>query len=216
MQYLVYRSGVKKVVEEIGKAFPGRRVILNSTDSETQQEIDEKCIVISTYSTVVKAKNGYAGIVLLEGEEMLARQFIRAEEELFNLWLNVLSLARAGSEIFLSLPSSNPISQAIIAGKPSKFMEYLNKDRLETNLPPYVRIIQIEGEMRALSGLRIKLEGEFGNVLNTLISNSGTRLTIKAKHEGAAELLKSLKALQKMRSSGGKELFAIKIDPYYL
>ncbi|MFM1938039.1 MAG: hypothetical protein RLZZ320_897 [Actinomycetota bacterium] len=216
IQYLVYRSGVKKVVEEIGKAFPGRRVILNSTDSETQQEIDEKCIVISTYATVVKAKNGYAGIVLLEGEEMLARQFIRAEEELFNLWLNVLSLARTGSEIFLSLPSSNPISQAIIAGKPSKFMEYLNSDRLETNMPPYVRIIQIEGEMRALSGLRIKLEREFGNVLNTLISNSGTRLTIKAKHDGAAELLKSLKALQKMRSSGGKELFSIKIDPYYL
>ncbi|MEY5018316.1 MAG: hypothetical protein RJB54_234 [Actinomycetota bacterium] len=216
IQYLVYRSGVKKVVEEIGKAFPGRRVILSSTDSETQQEIDEKCIVISTYSTLVKAKNGYAGIVLLEGEEMLARQFIRAEEELFNLWLNVLSLARTGSEIFLSLPSSHPISQAIIAGKPTKFMKYLNKDRMETNLPPYVRIIQIEGEMRALSGLRIKLESEFGNVLNTLISNSGTRLTIKAKHEGATELLKSLKALQKMRSSGGKELFAIKVDPYYL
>ncbi len=216
IQYLVYRSGVKKVVEEIGKAFPGRRVILNSTDSETQQEIDEKCIVISTYSTLVKTKNGYAGVVLLEGEEMLARQFIRAEEELFNLWLNVLSLARADAEIFLSLPSSNPISQAIIAGKPSKFMQYLKRDRLETNLPPYVRIIQIVGEMRALSGLRIKLEGEFGNVLNTLISNSGTRLTIKAKHEGAAELLKSLKALQKMRSSGGKELFTIKVDPYYL
>lgn len=87
---------------------------------------------------------------------------------------------------------------------------------METNLPPYVRIIQIEGEMRALSGLRIKLESEFGNVLNTLISNSGTRLTVKAKHEGATELLKSLKALQKMRSSGGKELFAIKVDPYYL
>ena len=216
IQYLVYRSGVKKVVEEIGKAFPGRRVILNSTDSETQQEIDEKCIVISTYSTLVKTKNGYAGVVLLEGEEMLARQFIRAEEELFNLWLNVLSLARADAELFLSLPSSNPISQAIIAGKPSKFMQYLKRDRLETNLPPYVRIIQIVGEMRALSGLRIKLEGEFGNVLNTLISNSGTRLTIKAKHEGAAELLKSLKALQKMRSSGGKELFTIKVDPYYL
>ena len=216
IQYLVYRSGVKKVVEEIGKAFPGRRVILNSTDSETQQEIDEKCIVISTYSTLVKTKNGYAGVVLLEGEEMLARQFIRAEEELFNLWLNVLSLARVDAEIFLSLPSSNPISQAIIAGKPSKFMQYLKRDRLETNLPPYVRIIQIVGEMRALSGLRIKLEGEFGNVLNTLISNSGTRLTIKAKHEGAAELLKSLKALQKMRSSGGKELFTIKVDPYYL
>lgn len=216
IQYLVYRSGAKKVVEEIGKAFPGRRVILSSTDSETQQDVDEKCIVISTYSTLVKAKNGYAGIVLLEGEEMLARQFIRAEEELFNLWLNVLSLARTGSEIFLSLPSSNPISQAIIAGKPTKFMKYLNKDRMETNLPPYVRIIQIEGEMRALSGLRIKLESEFGNVLNTLISNSGTRLTVKAKHEGATELLKSLKALQKMRSSGGKELFAIKVDPYYL
>jgi len=216
IQYLIYRSGAKKVVEEIGKAFPGIRVILNSTDSGVDAEIDEKCIIISTYSALVKAKNGYAGVVLLEGEEMLARQFIRAEEELFNLWLNVLSLARAGAEIFLSLPSSNPISQAIIAGKPSKFMQYLKKDRLETNLPPYVRIIQIVGEMRALSGLRIKLEGEFGNVLNTLISNSGTRLTIKAKHEGAAELLKSLKALQKMRSSGGKELFTIKVDPYYL
>jgi primosomal protein N' (replication factor Y) len=216
MQYLVYRSGAKKVVEEIGKAFPGRRVVLSSTDSVADTEIDEKCIVISTYSTLVQAKNGYTGMVLLEGEEMLARQFIRAEEELFNLWLNILSLARPGAEIFLSLPSSNPVSQAIIAGKPIKFMQYLNKDRLETNLPPYVRIIQIEGEIRALSGLRIRLENEFGNLLNTLISNSGTRLTLKAKHEGAAELLKSLKALQKMRSSSGKELFAIKVDPYYL
>ena len=143
---------------------------------------------------------------------MLARQFIRAEEELFNLWLNVFKPCPGRlRNIFISALFKIQISQAIIAGKPSKFMEYLNKDRLETNLPPFVRIIQIEGEMRAL----FRIAKSNWNVnsemyLTRLFSNSGTRLTIKAKHEGAAELLKSLEGLAKMRSSGGKEASSLK------
>jgi len=215
-QYLIYRSGARKFVEEIGKAFPGKRVILATSDGDTKPDIHEKCIVISSYSTLVNARSGYAGIALLDGEEMLSRQFIRAEEELFNLWLKALSLVRVGAEIFLSLPASHPISQAIIAGKPAKFMRYLNGDREEAKLPPYVRVIQIEGEFRALSGLRSKLDNEFGDLAKTLISKSGTRLTIKVNHEGAAKVLQALKALQKLRSSGGKELLSIKVDPYYL
>jgi primosomal protein N' (replication factor Y) len=215
-QYLIYRSGARKFVEEIGKAFPGQRVILATSDEDTKPDIHEKCIVISSYSTLVTARSGYAGIALLDGEEMLARQFIRAEEELFNLWLKALSLVRVGAEIFLSLPASNPISQAIIAGKPAKFMRYLNRDREDAKLPPYVRVIQIEGEFRSLSGLRSKLDNQFGDLAKSHISKSGTRLTIKVNHEGATKILQALKALQKLRSSGGKELLSIKVDPYYL
>lgn len=216
IEFLIYRSGAKKMVEEIGKAFPGQRVILTSADSEFGTNIDENCIVISTYSNIIKARNGYAGIVLLDGEEMASRQFIRAEEELFNLWLNVLSLSRTDAEIFLSLPNSSPICQSIIAGKPARFMQYLNRDRQDTNLPPFVRVIQIDGEQRSLSGLRSKLENEYSDVAKILISNSGTRLTVKVKQESATKVLQALKALQKLRSSGGKELFSIKVDPYYL
>ena len=216
VQYLIYRSGAKRIVEEVGKAFPGQRVILTSPDDEARQEIGETCIVISSYSNIVKAKQGFAGIVLLDGEEMASRQFIRAEEELFNLWLNALSLARSDAEIYLSLNNSNPVSQAIIARKPARFMQHLNRDRQETNLPPFVRVIQIDGEIRALSGLRIKFENEYGAIAKTLISHSGTRLTVKVKQESAAKVLHGLKALQKLRSSGGKELFTIKVDPYYL
>jgi primosomal protein N' (replication factor Y) len=215
-QYLIYRSGARKFVEELGKAFPGQRVILATSDEDTKPDIHEQCIVISSYSTLVSARSGYAAVALLDGEEMLSRQFIRAEEELFNLWLKALSLVRVGAEIFLSLPASHPISQAIIAGKPAKFMRYLNRDREDAKLPPYVRVIQIEGEFRSLSGLRSKLDNEFGDLAKSLISKSGTRLTIKVNHEGAAKVLQALKALQKLRSSGGKELFSIKVDPYYL
>ncbi|MBU3691949.1 MAG: hypothetical protein FGM47_00310 [Candidatus Nanopelagicaceae bacterium] len=215
-QYLIYRSGARKFVEEIGKAFPGQRVILATSDDDSKPELNGKCIVVSSYTTMTRVESGHAAIILLDGEEMLARQFIRAEEELFNLWLKAINLGKVDAEIFISLTASHQISQAIISGKPSKFMQFLSRDREEAKLPPFVRVIQIEGELRSISGLRNKLDKEFGNVTKCFVSKSGTRLTIKVNQEAAPKVLQALKALQKLRSSSGKELLSMRVDPYYL
>jgi primosomal protein N' (replication factor Y) len=213
--FLIFRSGARKVREEIGKAFPRSRLLISTSDSQVDQVSEKNIIVVATYGAEPIALNGYAGLVLLDGEEMISRRFVRAEEELFHLWKRTILQSAEKARVFLSLNANHPICQAIISNKSSRFLEYTMQDRQNVAMPPAVRLIQIEGESRSLAALRSKLVQEFGAKIDILASRSLTFLTIKIQQESAPEILKSIKALQKLRSASGKDLFKIKVDPYY-
>ena len=88
-----------------------------------------------------------------------------------------------------------------------------SSEREAVSLPPLVRIIQVTGEERAISGLRRKLLEQFDS-LEILTSADNRTIHLKISHQGANALLASLKALQKYRSASGQDLFSIRVDPY--
>lgn len=211
---LVYSSGAKKIVEELGKAFPNERIILNTAEKPIDSSIEGRCIVVSTYGIEPEVKNGYGAIVLLDGEFLIARRFIRAEEETFNFWRRSLSFISSKGAVYLSLFESHPVVQSLIVGRIAIFMNAALRDREQVRIPPNNRVVKVLGEPRDISGLRSKLNSQFGDQVEIYTSQSGRELTIKVEYESAGELLIGLKALQKLRSAGSKQLFELRVDPF--
>jgi primosomal protein N' (replication factor Y) len=210
---LVFRSGAKKIVEELGKAFPQERILLSTADKPLSNLEKQRSIVVAVYGNEPQIAEGYGGIVLLDGEFLVSRSFVRAEEDAFHKFFNTLSYSRDAASIFVSLPIHHPVSQAISAGKQSLFLESAMRDRSDTSLPPHVRIIRIHGEIRSLSALKFKLAEQFSGNCEIFTSQSGSAITIKVQQETALSCLAALKALQKLRSTSSKELFRIEVDP---
>jgi primosomal protein N' len=140
---------------------------------------------------------------------------IRAEEELRFRWFKLATKVRSSGFIYLSLPASHSLSQALIGDNVMRAIRAESVERQAVLLPPYVRIIQVSGEERSISGLRRKLLEQFKE-LEILTSSDNRTINLKISHQGASPLLISLKALQKYRSAAGQELFLIRVDPYKL
>ena len=214
-QVRIVKGGAEKIVEELGKAFP-RVAIFTSTGDKALSNIDNSpAIVVSTFGVEPEVIGGYAGAVLLNGEALLNRAFIRAEEELRFRWFKLATKVRSSGFIYLSLPASHPISQALIGDNVMRAIRAEIVERQAVLLPPSVRIIQVSGEERSISGLRRKLLEQFKE-LEILNSSDNRTINLKISHQGASPLLISLKALQKYRSAAGQELLLIRVDPYKL
>ena len=214
-QVRIVKGGAEKIVEELGKAFP-RVAIFTSTGDKALSNIDNSpAIVVSTFGVEPEVIGGYAGAVLLNGEALLNRAFIRAEEELRFRWFKLATKVRSSGFIYLSLPASHSISQALIGDNVMRAIRAEIVERQAVLLPPSVRIIQVSGEERSISGLRRKLLEQFKE-LEILNSSDNRTINLKISHQGASPLLISLKALQKYRSAAGQELFLIRVDPYKL
>lgn len=214
-QIRIVKGGAEKIVEELGKAFP-KIAIYSSTGDKVISSIDNSpAIVVSTFGVEPEIIVGYAGAVLLNGEALLNRALIRAEEELRFRWFKLATKVRSSGFIYLSLPVSHSLSQALIGDNVMRAIRAESVERQAVSLPPYVRIIQISGEERSISGLRRKLLEQFQE-LEILTSSDNRTINLKISHQGASPLLISLKALQKYRSASGQELFLIRVDPYKL
>jgi primosomal protein N' len=122
---------------------------------------------------------------------------------------------RSSGFLYLSLPSSHSLCQALISDNAMRAIRVESAERSVVSLPPSVRIIQVTGEERSISGLRRKLVEQYKE-LEILTSSDNRTIHLKITHQGAISLLASLKALQKYRSASGQELFSIRVDPYRL
>ncbi len=213
-EILIFKSGAKKVVEELGRNFIGVPILLSNKDKPLEYCPSEASIVVSTYGHEPANSNGYSTVVLRDCIEMLNRPFVRAEEDSWHKILKAVNLKSEKGSCFVSLPAPHPIMQALISGNHSRFYHSLLRDRIDVGLPPEKRVVRISGESRSISGLRSKLNSEFRDALDSLISQSGTVITLKIDHLSAVRVLNALRALQKLRSASGKPLFKIEVDPY--
>lgn len=208
------KSGIERTMEEIRKSISNTPISLSIAGKEIERIEDEKRIVISTSGMEPIAPEGYAAIILLNGEELASRPFVRAEEELLQRWFKTLQLLKKSGEIFLSLPNQHRISQAIIAGSPFKYLDSELKEREELGLPPSKQVMKIESKSENLSALRKNLQGKFPGSSIHLSPNS-RGITFIMDDKEVHEAIHSIRALQKVRSMQSKELLRISLNPYF-
>lgn len=209
-----FRFGAERIREDIAKSFPRIPIFLNTAEKVVESALPERSIVVSTFGVEPLHPHGYGAIVLLGGEELVNRPFIRSEEETLHRWFKVLSYLHREGAIFISLPNQHGITQSIIQKNPSKFLDRELAERLRTKLPPYSRLMTISSDSLTIVSLRRKLEFEFAGKLSSHISTNGRTITLKVDHEFSNEILLALRALQKLRSIKNKQLLSIHVDPY--
>lgn len=153
------RIGADRTREELGRAFPGVPVVIARPDRELPTVTDRPAIVVATpgVEPSAVAAGGYAAAVLLDGDLMLARADLRADEQASSRWAAAAALVRpAGASgqvvVVVSDPTVGAV-QALVRQDPLVFAERLLAERDEVRLPPAWTVITLDGERSAAASL---------------------------------------------------------------
>lgn len=137
-------SGTERTADELGRAFPGVRVIV-SDGAHPVQRIDAKpALVVATRGAEPLASGGYRAVILLDGARMLQAPELRIAESCLRWWSNAAALAAPGAPIHL-VGVDGPVARALATWSPAAYARSELAARQPLRMPPTTRVAQIEG-----------------------------------------------------------------------
>lgn len=165
-RYTVAGNGVLRTAEQLGRAFPGARVVSSSAGRVKDEVSGAGTLVVATLGAEPVAPEGYAAALLLDGDQMLRRENLRAAEETVRRWFNASSLvrpARDGGVVMVTAEHELAVG-ALVRWDPASFAARELAERRELHLPPAVRVAALTGPKDAVENLQQALaplqEGE--------------------------------------------------------
>lgn len=137
-------SGTERTADELGRAFPGIRVIV-SDGTHPLQHVDAKpALVVATRGAEPLASGGYRAVILLDGARMLQAPELRIAESCLRWWANAAALAAPGAPVHL-VGVDGPVARALATWTPAEYARTELAARLPLRMPPTVRVAQLEG-----------------------------------------------------------------------
>ncbi|WP_370892882.1 primosome assembly protein PriA [Janibacter sp. GXQ6167] len=139
------RSGVigaRRTAEEIGRAFPGTKVITSGSGEVLAAVGSDPALVIATPGAEPVADGGYAAALLLDAWALLDRPSLEAGPEALRRWLAAAALVRPSSEggevVLCGAPTHAqiPAIEALVRWGPAWLAERELEERAELHLPP--------------------------------------------------------------------------------
>ncbi len=94
-------AGADRTADELGRAFPGVRVIVADGEHPLLEIDDRPALVIATRGAEPIAAGGYRAVLLLDGERMVARESLRVGEDCLRWWSDAASLAADDAPVVL-------------------------------------------------------------------------------------------------------------------
>ncbi|PPF47361.1 preprotein translocase subunit SecA [Pseudoclavibacter sp. AY1F1] len=192
--------GAERTAEELGRAFPGARVIVADGASETVSIDDRPCLVVATRGAEPVPLSGYAGIVLLDTERSLAQERLDAGIDALRGWSNAAALAGPSAKVVI-VGGETPASHALRTWQQPEFATRELSERRELHFPPAVRVATITGtdeEVRgALATVQATPELQQGAALQILgptPQDIGSRAVLKFGFALGAPLARALKS----------------------
>ena len=140
----VVTLGTGRTAEELGRAFPGARVIVADGEHTIQTLGPEPALVIATRGAEPVPTGGYRAILILDGERMLARESLRVGEDCLRWWANAAALAAPGAPVLLA-GVGGALARALNAWRPDMFAASELADRRQLRFPPAVRVASVTG-----------------------------------------------------------------------
>ncbi|MEO6309160.1 MAG: primosomal protein N', partial [Leifsonia sp.] len=157
----VMSVGSGRTAEELGRAFPGSRVILADGDHLVQHLGAEPALVIATRGAEPTPRGGYQAILLLDGERMLARESLRVGEDLLRSWSNTAALAAPGAPVVL-VGVGGEIARALNIWRADAFAQSELDDRRLLRFPPAVRVASVTGTADDVNRALVEVEAITG------------------------------------------------------
>ena len=142
-------QGAGRTAEELGRAFPGVRVIVADGEHRVTSVGPEPALVIATRGAEPIAASGYRAVLLLDGERMLARASLRVAEDCLRWWSNAASLAAPGAPVVL-VGVGGPLASAMATWRLAGFAAAEVADRRRLRFPPAVRAATVTGDASAV------------------------------------------------------------------
>ena len=219
------RQGIDRFVEEIGRAFPGVKIINSSGENIFDRVGDEPAIVVATPGAQPRTAGGYSAVVILEGLRFLADSQLRAMESAREIFFSTVAMSAPDTTSVVVLDESNPLIGELNRWSIGRLARAELADRLATKLPPYYRQVLFQGESREIlrlsegfvqmqSDQRLPLEVE---IIGPIEKGGGeAALLLTAPLDQSAELIEVVAQVNRRRSVAKKKALSLRIDPYLI
>ncbi len=201
---LLIGSGSRRTAEELGRAFPGIRVIVSDAEHPVRDVPDAPALVIATRGAEPLAPGGYRAVLLLDGERMLLADDLRIAEHCLRWWSNAAALAAPGAPVHL-VGVAGTLGRALATWTQPAFARAELAERAELRMPPAVRVASLEGSRpsveTALAALRSDVPRlRAGDVLGpvplpgTGSRDEGVRALVRCDYHDGPDVARSLRA----------------------
>ena len=137
-------AGATRTAEDLGRAFPGVRIVIADGERTVREVGAEPAIVIATRGAEPIAAGGYRAVLLLDGDRMVARASLRVGEDVLRWWSSALSLAADDAPV-LVVGVGGALATAMVTGDSAAYARTELADRRALRFPPTVRVATLTG-----------------------------------------------------------------------
>jgi primosomal protein N' (replication factor Y) len=178
-------AGSTRTAEELGRAFPGIRVVIADGERRVLEVDDRPALVVATRGAEPIAAGGYRAVLLLDGERMIARETLRIAEDCLRWWADAAALASDGASVFL-VGVGGRLATALSASSIPAFARAELADRRSLGFPPAARVATLEGVPDAVTAALDALPAEADTIAERTVDGR-TRALIRFDYaHGAA------------------------------
>lgn len=143
-------SGSERTADELGRAFPGVRVIVADGAHPVERVDARPALVVATRGAEPLAEGGYRAVVLLDGARMLQAPDLRVGESCLRWWSNAAALAAPGAPVHL-VGVDGAVAKALATWNQAGYARTELEHRAPLHMPPTARVAQVEGTAAAVA-----------------------------------------------------------------
>ncbi|MFM2353034.1 MAG: hypothetical protein RLZZ608_440 [Actinomycetota bacterium] len=187
--------GASRTADELGRAFPGARVVVSDGATPLQSAPGGRTLVVATRGAEPLVAGGYRAVLLLDGEGMLARESLRVVEDCVRWWCNAAALAAPDAPVVL-VGVGGSVATALATGHPERIAAAELADRRQLRFPPAIRVAALAGTPEAVARATAALDDLDGvDVLGPIELDEGrVRAIVRLDYARGAEVAARLKA----------------------
>ncbi|UUE22360.1 primosomal protein N' [Microbacterium sp. J1-1] len=142
-------SGSERTADELGRAFPGVRVIVADSAHPVERVTDRPALVVATRGAEPIADGGYRAVVLLDGPRMLQAPDLRVAESCLRWWSNAAALAAPGAPVHL-VGVNGAAAKALATWNHAAHARAELESRAPLHMPPTTRVALVQGSASAV------------------------------------------------------------------
>lgn len=164
--------GATRTAEELGRAFPGVRVLVADGERTVLTVDAEPALVVATRGAEPIAAGGYRAVLLLDGERMLARESLRVGEDCLRWWTGAAALAAPRAPIVL-VGVGGALARAMVTWRPGAYAAAELADRRGLRFPPAIRVATVTGRPDAVDAALEAVAADGVDVLGPVEADDG-------------------------------------------
>ena len=191
-RYRTSGTGSARTADELGRAFPGTRVIVSDGERPLLEVDDKPALVIATRGAEPFAPRGYRAVLLLDGERMLARESLRVAEDCVRWWSDAAALA-ADDGVIVLVGVGGALGHALAGWNQPEFARAEYAGRRELRFPPAVRMATVQGAPDAVEEALAQLPAG-AEVLGTTLTTGRARAILRFDYRDGPAIAASMRA----------------------
>lgn len=187
-------NGATRTAEDLGRAFPGVRIVVADGERTVLAVGDEPALVIATRGAEPIAAGGYRAVLLLDGERMVARESLRVGEDCLRWWSNAAALAARGAPVVL-VGVGGALASALVTWRHADHARAELADRRRLRFPPAVRVATITGAPEAVAAAAAATGVDPADVLGPVdLDPPAVRTIVRFDYSRGVDVAASLRA----------------------